>query len=224
MNTWFKMNLLDSASPSMLFLMFFHEYSLMIIILILSITLFMITKLMTAKFYSNKFNENQSIETVWTIMPMMILLLLAFPSLKILYMLEEVKSPNLSIKVMGNQWYWSYEYGEFKKIMFDSYMIKTNMNNSFRLLDVDNNVVLPFNSLIRFIVSSNDVIHSFAVPSMGMKIDATPGRLNQYSVWTMLPGNFYGQCSEICGANHSFMPIKLEITSLNKFLNWVMKM
>nr|AZL93388.1 cytochrome c oxidase subunit 2 [Platygaster sp. ZJUH_2016026] len=222
-SNWLKMTLLDSCSPSMLFLTYFHEYSMMFIIIILSLTMYMIMNLILNKYYSNKFNEHQLIETIWTIIPSIILLFLALPSLKILYLLEELKSPNISIKIMGNQWYWSYEYGEFKKISFDSYMIKFNnmsKKNFFRLLDLDNNLVIPNNTLIRFIVSSNDVIHSFSMPSMGMKIDATPGRLNQMSSLLLYMGMYSGQCSEICGANHSFMPIKLEVTNMNNFINW----
>nr|AZL93427.1 cytochrome c oxidase subunit 2 [Platygaster sp. ZJUH_2016029] len=221
MSTWLKLNLLDSASPSMLNLMLFHEYSLTFIIMILSTTFYMIMILIKNKYYSSKIYDHQLIESIWTLIPSMILMLLAIPSLKILYLLEEIYTPNLSIKILGNQWYWSYNYGEFNNINFDSYMIKNNNLNNFRLLDTDNNIILPPNLIIRFIVSSTDVIHSFTIPSMGMKMDAIPGRLNQSSIFPMYLGMFYGQCSEICGANHSFMPIVLEITKMNNFMTWI---
>lgn len=145
------------------------------------------------------------------------------PSLKLIYVLDEVNSPIISIKTIGHQWYWSYEYSDFKNIEFDSYIVPINEINSynFRLLDVDNRIIIPFKSQIRIIISSLDVIHSWTIPSLGVKVDATPGRLNQIGFLCSRTGLFYGQCSEICGANHRFIPIVLESISPKYFIKWI---
>nr|AQP27951.1 cytochrome c oxidase subunit 2 [Dicuspiditermes nemorosus] len=170
--------------------------------------------------------EGQMIETVWTIAPAIILVFIAIPSLRLLYLMDEIHSPVMTLKAVGHQWYWSYEYSDFTKLEFDSYMIQQEDQqiNTFRLLDTDNRIVLPMNSPIRLIVTAADVLHSWTVPSLGVKTDATPGRLNQVSFSINRPGLLYGQCSEICGANHSFMPIVVESVSTNQFINWVSKM
>lgn len=153
---------------------------------------------------------------------------IAFPSFRLLYMLDEVISPAITIKVAGHQWYWSYEYSDFiredgEAIEFDSYMIpESDLElGQFRLLDVDNRIVLPVDTHVRFIVTGTDVIHDFAVPSLGLKIDAVPGRLNQTSVIVIRAGTFYGQCSEICGTYHAFMPVVLRATDQEGFLVWL---
>ena len=150
---------------------------------------------------------------------------IAFPSFRLLYMLDEVISPALTIKVVGHQWYWSYEYSDFIKedgeaIEFDSYMIPDSdlELGQLRLLDVDNKVVVPMDTHIRFIVTSQDVIHNFACPSLGLKIDANPGRLNQVSAIAEREGIFYGQCSELCGVAHNGMSIVIEAISIDKYL------
>jgi cytochrome c oxidase subunit 2 len=142
--------------------------------------------------------------------------------------MDEVLSPTLTVKVLGHQWYWSYEYSDFitengDSIDFDSYMIpESDLElGQFRLLDVDNRLVVPVDCHIRFIVSATDVIHSFSVPSLGIKLDCVPGRLNQVSFLTERTGTFYGQCSEICGVWHGFMPIVVESVSSNDFLIWL---
>lgn len=167
--------------------------------------------------------EGQLIEIIWTILPAIILILIALPSLRLLYILDEIYNPIITVKAIGHQWYWSYEYTDYKKLEFDSYIIPTNELKpfNFRLLDVDNRIVIPFNSQIRIIVTSADVIHSWAVPSLGVKIDGTPGRLNQTRFNTNRTGLFFGQCSEICGANHRFIPIVIERISQPFFLNWI---
>nr|AWA82146.1 cytochrome c oxidase subunit 2 [Cantharellus cibarius] len=168
------------------------------------------------------------IELIWTITPALILIAIAFPSFKLLYMLDEVISPAMTVKVAGNQWYWSYEYSDFIKedgdaISFDSYMIpESDLEvGQFRLLDVDNRVVVPVDTHIRFIVTGTDVIHDFAVPALGLKIDAVPGRLNQTSVIIKRVGTFYGQCSEICGTYHGFMPCVVQGVEAENFLVWL---
>jgi len=148
------------------------------------------------------------------------LIFLAIPSLKILYLTDELNFPIISVKVVGHQWYWSYEYNDFNNLEFDSFILK-DLNNRYRLLDVDNRLVLPLNNQIRFLVNSLDVIHSFAIPSLGIKVDAVPGRINQVRILINRPGLYYGQCSEICGVNHRFIPIVIERTNLKNFFNWV---
>nr|WIL79876.1 cytochrome c oxidase subunit II [Tillus discoidalis]WIL79902.1 cytochrome c oxidase subunit II [Opilo sinensis] len=226
MVTWKTLLLQDSSSPLMEQLSFFHDHALLILVIITILVGQLLVGLFFNKYINRYLLEGQMIELIWTILPAITLIFIALPSLKLIYILDEVNNPSISIKTMGHQWYWSYEYSDFKNIEFDSYMIPTNESNlwNFRLLDVDNRIIIPFKSQIRMLVSSADVIHSWTIPSMGVKIDATPGRLNQVSFLSSRTGLFYGQCSEICGANHSFMPIVLESISPNFFLKWMTKM
>ena len=173
-------------------------------------------------------NHGTLIELIWTITPAFILIAIAFPSFRLLYLLDEVISPTITIKVVGHQWYWSYEYSDYvtesgESIEFDSYMIPDSdlELGQFRLLDVDNKVIIPVDCHIRLIITGADVIHSFAIPSLGLKIDAVPGRLNQSSIIAERTGTFYGQCSEICGVWHGFMPIVVEAVSVQDYLAWV---
>nr|YP_010471427.1 cytochrome c oxidase subunit II [Tyraphus nitidus]UVG40766.1 cytochrome c oxidase subunit 2 [Tyraphus nitidus] len=216
----------DSISPMMEQLIFFHDHALMILLMITISVSFMMLSLFFNKFNYRFLLENQLIELIWTIIPAVILIFIALPSLHLLYLLDEINNPLITIKTIGHQWYWSYEYTDFKNIEFDSYMIPSNelSKNSFRLLDVDNRVIIPFNSQIRMIMSSTDVIHSWTIPSLSVKIDAIPGRLNQTNLYLNQSGIFFGQCSEICGANHSFMPISIESISTNYFIEWIHKM
>ena len=173
-------------------------------------------------------NHGTLIELIWTITPALILIGIAFPSFRLLYLLDEVISPTITIKVVGHQWYWSYEYSDYvnesgESIEFDSYMIpESDLElGQFRLLDVDNKVIVPVDTHIRLIVTGADVIHSWAVPAFGIKIDAVPGRLNQTSILAERTGTFYGQCSEICGVWHGFMPIAVEAVSVQDYLAWI---
>nr|UBN08838.1 cytochrome c oxidase subunit 2 [Neogeoscapheus hanni] len=227
MTTWANMNLQDSASPIMEQLIYFHDHTLMIIIMILMVVTYMMMTLILNKFTNRFLLEGQLIEVAWTIAPAIILIFIALPSLRLLYLMDEINSPTITLKTIGHQWYWSYEYSDFSKVEFDSYMIpqnEMNNNNNFRLLDVDNRASLPMKMFIRIIITATDVLHSWTIPSLGVKADATPGRLNQTSFLINRPGIFYGQCSEICGANHSFMPIVIESISTNNFINWICKM
>jgi len=173
-------------------------------------------------------NHGTLIELIWTITPAIILILIAFPSFKLLYLMDEVNDPSMSILAEGHQWYWSYQYPDFLNlddefIEFDSYIIPESdlEEGSLRMLEVDNRVILPELTHVRFIITAADVIHSFAIPALGIKCDAYPGRLNQVSMFINREGVFYGQCSEICGILHSSMPIVIESVSLEKFLNWL---
>nr|APX40189.1 cytochrome c oxidase subunit 2 [Smaragdina rufimana] len=223
MATWKTLLLQDSASPLMEQLSFFHDHALMILVIITVLVGQLMLNLFFNKFTHRYLLEGQLIEIIWTILPAVTLVFIAIPSLKLIYILDEVNNPAITLKTIGHQWYWSYEYSDFKNIEFDSYMIPMSemKNFNFRLLDVDNRTPIPFNTQVRIMITAADVIHSWTIPSLGVKMDATPGRLNQTSFLISRPGLFYGQCSEICGANHSFMPIVLESISPKKFIKWI---
>nr|YP_010713577.1 cytochrome c oxidase subunit II [Naria helvola]YP_010713590.1 cytochrome c oxidase subunit II [Naria erosa]YP_010713603.1 cytochrome c oxidase subunit II [Monetaria caputserpentis]YP_010713616.1 cytochrome c oxidase subunit II [Naria miliaris]AKL90661.1 cytochrome c oxidase subunit II [Naria spurca]BBJ32529.1 cytochrome c oxidase subunit II [Monetaria annulus]WDA98709.1 cytochrome c oxidase subunit II [Naria helvola]WDA98722.1 cytochrome c oxidase subunit II [Naria erosa]WDA98735.1 cytoc len=223
MSLWGQLGFQDAASPLMEELIFFHDHAMMILVMIISLVGYAALSLMMNKYTCRSLVEGQEIETIWTIIPAIILVFLALPSLRLLYLLDEVGDCSLTVKSIGHQWYWSYEYSDFLDIEFDSYMVPTNElePGDFRLLEVDHRVVLPTQTDIRVLVTSADVIHSWTVPSLGVKADAIPGRLNQLSFFIKYPGVFYGQCSEICGANHSFMPIVVEAVPLENFMEWV---
>nr|YP_010253919.1 cytochrome c oxidase subunit II [Rhipicephalus linnaei]QTZ18348.1 cytochrome c oxidase subunit 2 [Rhipicephalus linnaei]UNO54419.1 cytochrome c oxidase subunit 2 [Rhipicephalus sanguineus] len=222
MMTWSQMSFSDMNSPIMEQMVFFHDHSMMIILMITILTIYMISNIMMNNLLSRSMMEGQEIEIIWTIIPTITLIFIAIPSLHLLYLTDETFNSQISIKILGHQWYWSYEYSDFNK-EFDSFMIPEleMTKNSFRLLDTDNNLVIPINTNIKYLISSMDVIHSWSIPSLGIKMDAVPGRLNQSFSISSRPGLYYGQCSEICGANHSFMPISLEITSMNNFINFI---
>nr|WKU83834.1 cytochrome c oxidase subunit II [Ceriana alboseta] len=226
MSTWANLGLQDSTSPLMEQLTFFHDHTLLILIMITVMVGYMMIMLFFNKYSNRYLLHGQTIEVIWTILPTIILLFIAFPSLRLLYLLDEIKEPSITLKSIGHQWYWSYEYSDFLNIEFDSYMIPTNESNlkNFRLLDVDNRIVLPMNSQIRILVTATDVIHSWTIPTLGVKIDGTPGRLNQTNFFMNRPGLFFGQCSEICGANHSFMPIVIESVPMDYFIKWISNM
>nr|YP_010602049.1 cytochrome c oxidase subunit II [Ocellarnaca fuscotessellata]WAM61678.1 cytochrome c oxidase subunit II [Ocellarnaca fuscotessellata] len=224
MATWSNFNLQNGASPLMEQLLFFHDHTLLILTMITIMVAYIMGSLFFNPFTHRYLLEGQTIEIIWTILPAFTLIFIALPSLRLLYLLDESLDPMLTIKSVGHQWYWSYEYSDFQNMLeFDSYMIPYNeMNtNEFRLLDVDNRTVLPMNTQIRMLITSADVIHSWTVPALGVKVDATPGRLNQISFFINRPGLFYGQCSEICGANHSFMPIVIESINMKTFISWL---
>nr|QHD26846.1 cytochrome c oxidase subunit 2 [Dioryctria yiai] len=223
MATWSNFNLQNSASPLMEQIIFFHDHTLIILIMITILVGYLMINLFFNKYINRFLLEGQMIELIWTILPAITLIFIALPSLRLLYLLDELNNPLITLKSIGHQWYWSYEYSDFNNIEFDSYMIPMNdmSSNNFRLLDVDNRIILPMNNQIRILVTATDVIHSWTIPSLGVKIDANPGRLNQTNFYMNRPGIFYGQCSEICGANHSFMPIVIESISIKNFINWI---
>nr|AIS86048.1 cytochrome oxidase subunit II [Karoophasma biedouwense] len=220
MATWSILGLQDSASPVMEQLIFFHDHTILILTIIVITVSYLMMNLFTNKIINRKLLEGQALEVIWTIIPAIILFFIAIPSLRLLYLMDEINSPALTLKTIGHQWYWSYEYSDFINVEFDSYMLPySDMKDvGFRLLDVDNRTMLPMNAYIRIIVTAADVLHSWTVPNLGVKVDATPGRLNQTSIIINRPGVFFGQCSEICGANHSFMPIVIESVNTNYFI------
>jgi len=226
MTTWASLGLQDRSSPIIEQLNFFHDHSLLILILVTTLVGYLIFILFFNELNNRFLLHGQTIEIVWTVLPAIVLLFIAFPSLRILYLLDEINNPTISIKAIGHQWYWSYEYSDFNEIEFDSYITPFNEINleGFRLLDVDNRIILPINNQIRILVTATDVLHSWTVPSLGVKVDANPGRLNQTNFYINRPGLYYGQCSEICGANHSFMPIVIERTPSKFFISWIKKL
>lgn len=202
-------------------LIFFHDHAMVVLVMVISLVSYSSVVLLRGSLLSRYLLEGQEIETIWTILPAVVLVFLALPSLRLLYLLDEVNDPVLSLKAVGHQWYWSYEYSDFLSLEFDSYMVASDDLNEgdYRLLEVDHRTVVPAEACIRILVTSADVLHSWTVPSLGVKADAVPGRLNQLSFYVSRVGVYYGQCSEICGANHSFMPIVIEAVDVNSFID-----
>nr|UBK11842.1 cytochrome c oxidase subunit 2 [Ovalona pulchella] len=223
MATWAQLGFQSSASPLMEQLTFFHDHALLILILITTLVGYFMISLMFNSLINRFLLDGQVIEMIWTVLPALILIILALPSLRLLYLIDETTEPSLTVKALGHQWYWSYEYSDFNELSFDSYMVDLNSldEGGFRLLEVDNRVVLPYLTEVRLLVTAADVLHAWTVPALGVKADAIPGRLNQLNLLFNRPGVFYGQCSEICGANHSFMPISVEAIKPVDFLAWV---
>ena len=224
----------DGSTPNFEGIVELHD-TIFFYLVVISFLVFWMLAVIMIKFSSSKVgivhkyhNHGTLIELVWTITPALILIAIAFPSFKLLYLMDEVTDPSLTVFVEGHQWYWSYQYPDFlnnddEELEFDSYLVPESdlEEGGLRMLEVDNRVIVPESTNIRFIVTSGDVIHSYACPSLGIKCDAYPGRLNQFSTYVNREGVFYGQCSEICGILHSSMPIVIESVSLNKFLSWL---
>jgi cytochrome c oxidase subunit 2 len=222
MITWGQVGLQDASSPLIEELIFFYDFAMMVLVFIITFVSFAILGALINKNLSTLITEGQLLECIWTLVPAIILFQIAIPSLMLLYILDERSGRNLTLKTMGHQWYWSYEYSDLwsnnSRLEFDSYI---NKFSNIRLLDTDNSVILPVFAQVRVLVSSSDVLHSWAIPRIGVKIDACPGRLNQVKFTALRVGKFYGQCSEICGANHSFIPISIEVLRARDFLLWV---
>jgi len=227
----------DPATPTFEGMIYFHNYLNFFLILIGTSVIWMLFYIIVNFNQSKnsiaiKFTHSSILEIIWTILPAFMLLLIAIPSFSLLYSLDELIDPSITLKVIGHQWYWSYEYSDYvnfvsdstqESLNFDAYMIKTEDLNkgSFRLLEVDNRTVLPINTHIRLLVTAADVLHSWAVPSFGIKVDACPGRLSQASLFIKREGVYYGQCSEICGVNHGFMPIVVKGVSIDIYSQWL---
>lgn len=219
MPIWGSFYFQNGVSPVMEQLIFFHDYTMIIIIIIIVLVGYMLVSACINIYYNIFLFEGQELERIWTVLPAVLLVLIAFPSLRLLYLIEEFDEYDITIKVIGHQWYWSYEYSDFDVVIFDSYIQQAH-ERIFRLLAVDNCLVVPYNTIVRIIVSGADVIHSWTVPSLGVKVDAVPGRLNQISLNFNRMGLFSGQCSEICGANHRFIPIIIIVVPRVEFLNY----
>lgn len=230
----FQISFQDPATPIMEGIIVLHHDLLFILTIIgvsiswiLFRTIFLFHN--TKKTNLSKKSHGSTIEIIWTITPSLILIFLAIPSFSLLYSMDEIIDPSVTLKITGNQWFWSYQYSDYiskkkdKSILFDSYMISNDdlKKGQLRLLEVDNQIILPLKTHIRVLITSNDVLHSWSIPSLGIKIDACPGRLNQISLFIKREGSFYGQCSELCGINHGFMPIVLDCVSVEKYIKWV---
>nr|UNJ18896.1 cytochrome c oxidase subunit 2 [Cyanidiaceae sp.] len=223
----------DPATPIMEGIVNMHHDIMFFLILIFIFVLWMLFRtLLLFNFKINPVADNFShgtfIELLWTLTPSLVLIGIAVPSFALLYSIDEIIDPAITIKTVGHQWYWSYEYSDYVNeenefLAFDSYIIPEEdlELGQFRLLEVDNRVVVPVNTHICIIVTGADVIHSWAVPSLGVKCDAIPGRLNQISFFIKREGIYYGQCSELCGVNHGFIPIVVEAVSFDDYINWV---
>jgi cytochrome c oxidase subunit 2 len=244
----------DPASPIMEAIIDLHNY-IMFYVVGITIFVFAMMGLIVLNFYheqrfveslkalkaralvlkGNRVVHGTVLEIVWTITPSIILMLIAVPSFALLYSMDEVIDPAITLKVVGHQWYWSYEYSDHKRpaefgstdyvgnVSFDSYMVPDEelRFGELRLLEVDNDVVLPIDTHIRVLITSADVLHSWAVPALGVKMDAVPGRLNQVSLFIKRHGAYYGQCSELCGVNHGFMPICVHAVTMKQYLAWL---
>lgn len=206
---------LDSASYLMDGIISLNDHILYyeIIILIIVIWIIIILMLNNVPFTIKDITHNTLLEIIWTIIPAIILIFIALPSFRLLYLMEDLVLPNLTVKVIGHQWYWSYgiHHAQFA-IDFDSYLNKNDLNiGDFRNLDVDEHLILPANTYIRFLITATDVIHSWGIPQLGIKLDAIPGRINQIGLEIYRPGLYYGHCYEICGFGHSYMPILVKV-------------
>ena len=221
----------DSASPQMEALVELHDNIMFYLVIILFAVGWILTSIIVKFIYtkspiSHKYvSHGTLVELIWTITPGLILIFIAFTSFKLLYLMDEVSDINMTLYIEGHQWYWSYQYPDFldndgEFIEYDSYLVPESdlEDGALRMLDVDERVIIPEITHVRFIITSGDVIHSYACPALGIKADAYPGRLNQASALINREGTFYGQCSEICGILHSSMPIAIESVSLEKFL------
>jgi len=222
-----QMNFQKAASPVMERLSEFHDILLVMCVSIVGLVFFLIGYVIIR--FNKKANpvpsattHNVMIEIIWTIIPVFILIAIAIPSFKLLFFMEKEPGTDLTIKVVGHQWYWKYQYPDNGNFEFDSYMIKDEdlKPGQLRLLDVDNRIVLPINKNVKVLITGGDVIHSWAVPSLGIKTDAVPGRVNETWLRITDPGVYYGQCSEICGVGHGFMPIAIEAVTQDKFDEW----
>jgi len=264
----FTLGFIDSATPVMEGIVKFHNYIFIYLTFIFFFVFTIFVNILTEFYYItnypestsqlyirkysgdlNKITHGTALEIFWTTMPSFILVAIALPSFGLLYGMEEVTDPTITFKVIGHQWYWSYEYSDSLpffnaedvifdvetktlspgltlkpvSINFDSNMVPEEelQLGEFRLLQVDNFIVLPTNVHIRALITSDDVLHSWAIPSFGVKVDAVPGRLNQTSIFIKRPGTYYGQCSELCGVNHGFMPIVVKAVDFEDYLNWL---
>ena len=223
-----QIDMQEAASPIMQQIESFHDHLLWIIA---AISVFVLALLLIVIFRFNaranpapsRTTHNTPLEIAWTILPVLILFLIAIPSFKLLFLELDVPKPDLTIKATGKQWFWSYNYPDNGNFEFDSLMIqdKDLKPGQPRLLAVDNEMVVPINKVIHVLVTGADVIHSFAVTSLGIRIDAVPGRLNDTWFKAITTGTFYGQCSELCGKDHAFMPIAVKVVNQSDFDAWV---
>jgi len=219
-----------SASETMDDIVWFHDYMLLPVITAITVFVLFLIAYACIRFRASKNKEasttshNTFIEVIWTLVPCLILIVLAVPSFKVLYSQDEIPKADVTIKAIGYQWYWGYEYPD-ENIIFDSYMIeeKDLKEGQPRLLSVDNEVYVPVNKVVKVMITANDVLHAWALPSFGVKRDAVPGRINETWFKADRVGTFYGQCSELCGIKHAFMPITVNVVTEEEYNQWLEK-
>jgi len=206
-----RFDFLDSGSYIMDGIISLNDHIMYYELIVLVLVIWMLTSIFIKRnsFILKDLNKGSLIEIIWTLIPGIILVLIALPSFRLLYLMDDFIDTDLSIKVIGNQWYWSYNYKDI--IEFDSYLSQDLNKGYFRLLDTDEHLIIPSNTPIRFLITASDVLHSWSLPALGIKMDAIPGRLNQVGLEIYRPGLYFGQCYEICGINHAFMPITLRV-------------
>mmetsp|Transcript_37378 Transcript_37378/g.63663 ORF Transcript_37378/g.63663 Transcript_37378/m.63663 type:complete len:283 (+) Transcript_37378:272-1120(+) len=233
---FFQLGFQDPATPLMEGVVNFHNHIMLFLVGVGVFVIWLLARCLSlynspkTKDSRDQFTHATTVEIFWTVVPAIVLMVIAVPSFALLYSMDEMLDPALTIKVLGHQWYWSYEYSDYNHltetntgINFDSYMIADDDlgRGLLRLLEVDNRILLPVKTHIRVLVTAADVLHSWAVPSFGVKVDACPGRLNQTTLFIKKTGVFYGQCSELCGTNHGFMPICVESVDLEGYVSWL---
>tara|TARA_B100000315_G_C14593089_1_gene597024 strand:- start:3622 stop:4494 length:873 start_codon:yes stop_codon:yes gene_type:complete len=222
-----QMNFQPAATPVMEKIIDFHNLLLTIqvgiVVLVLGLMLYIIIKFNSkSNPEPSKTTHNTPLEVIWTVIPIVILIVLAVPSMKLLFFMDKAPNPEMTLKITGHQWYWSYQYPDNGDFEFDSNIIPDDeiKPGQRRLLEVDNQVVLPVNTEIRLLMTSEDVIHNWAIPAFGVKMDTVPGRTNESWIKVTKPGTYYGQCSELCGVNHGFMPVAVKVVSKDEFKKW----
>ena len=218
----------DSASQGMTEIVSFHNNILLPVIIAISVFVLFLMIYVCIRFRASKnpnpskTTHNVAVEVLWTLIPCLILIVMAVPSFKILYKQDTIPKADVTVKAVGYQWYWGYEYPD-ENIIFESYMIKENelKENQPRLLTVDNEVVVPVNKVVKVLITANDVLHAWALPSFGVKRDAVPGRINETWFKAEKVGTYYGQCSELCGIQHAFMPITVRVVTDEEYAIWL---
>lgn len=225
MAIWSSLGLQEGITVIIQLMIQFHDYMIILLCVIIVFVRYIFVLILSSTLVDKYIIESHFLELIWTLIPIVFLFFMAYPSLYLLYITEDLFLPRITLKVIAHQWYWEYEYTTSSlSYSFDSYMLSSLGNESFvnyRCLDVDNRVSLPISLSTLLLVTSADVLHSWTVPSLGVKADAVPGRLNFLTVVPMFSGVYYGQCSELCGRNHSFMPIVLEVISLRDYLKYL---
>ena len=219
----------EPATSLMADVISFHSYILLPIIIGISILVLFLLLYISFRFNSNRGHtpsmttHNTLIEILWTVIPVILLIIIAIPSFRILYTSETIPDSDLTIKAIGNQWYWSYEYPDYGDFSFDATMLQDHELSSpdLRLLETDTQIVVPVNKVVKLLITSNDVLHAWTIPAFAVKKDAVPGRLNETWFKAEKTGTFYGQCSELCGPKHAFMPINVKVVSQKEFELWI---
>ena len=219
----------EPATDLMSDIISFHSYILMPIITGISILVLFLLLYIAFRFNSSRnqvastTTHNTVVEILWTVIPVVLLISIAIPSFRLLYVSETIPKADLTIKAIGNQWYWSYEYPDYGDIVFDANMLNDDelSDPKLRLLETDTQIVVPVNKVVKLQITSNDVLHAWTIPAFGVKMDAVPGKLNETWFKANKEGIFYGQCSELCGPRHAFMPINVKVVSDKEFKDWI---